>query len=135
MVHQLRLQSLLAYLVIHRELPHPRQQLAFLFWPNVSEKRARANLRKALYELRKLLPNLDDIVQIEDHFLQWRNSTDPDFSAMGAEKSGKTVTVTDVERFAASLAQVEQAKEPEVARAALEEAVRLYVGDLLPACY
>lgn len=140
MVHQLRLQSLLAYLVIHRNLPHSRMQLAFLFWPNVSEKRARANLRKALYELRKLLPNLDEIVQIEDHFLQWRNSTDPDFSArvslaMGAEKSGKTVTVTDVERFLARLVQVEQAKQPEVARAALEEAVNLYVGDLLPACY
>jgi predicted ATPase/DNA-binding SARP family transcriptional activator len=135
MVHQLRLQSLLAYLVMHRELPHPRQQLAFLFWPDVSEKRARANLRKALYELRKVLPNLDEIVQIEDHYLQWRNATDPDFSAMGAEKSGKTVKVTDVERFAASLAQVEPAKQPEVARAALEEAVSLYVGDLLPACY
>lgn len=135
MVHQLRLQSLLAYLVIHRELPHPRQHLAFLFWPNVSEKRARANLRKALYELRKLLPNLDDIVQIEDHFLQWRNSTDPDFSARGAEKSGKTVTVLDVELFAANLMVAEQAIQPEVARVALEEAVSLYVGDLLPACY
>ena len=80
MVHQLRLQSLLAYLVIHCKLPHSRQHLAFLFWPNVSEKRARANLRKALYDLRRLLPNLDDIVQIEDHFLQWRNSPDPDLS-------------------------------------------------------
>ncbi len=133
MVHQLRLQSLLAYLVIHRELPHPRQHLAFLFWPNVSEKRARANLRKALYELRKLLPNLDDLVQIEDHFLQWRNSTDLDFSAPMAKKSEKTVI--DVERFLAGLVQFEQAIQPEVARVALEEAVNLYVGDLLPACY
>ena len=54
MAQQLRLQSLLAYLVMHRDSPQARQHLAFLFWPDASEAQARANLRKALYELRQV---------------------------------------------------------------------------------
>jgi len=120
MVHQLRLQSLLAYLVMHRHSPQLRQQLAFLFWPDISEAQARANLRKTIYDLRKLLPNLDHFVQIEDQFLQWRNSA---------------ATTLDVDLFAAGLTRAEQANHQEVARAALEQAIALYTGDLLPACY
>lgn len=33
---QLRLQALLAYLLLHRNSPQSRQQLAFLFWPNTA---------------------------------------------------------------------------------------------------
>jgi DNA-binding SARP family transcriptional activator len=48
LIQQARLQSLLAYLLLHRNLPQARQQLAFLFWPDSTEAQARANLRKAL---------------------------------------------------------------------------------------
>lgn len=41
-----RLQSLLAYLLLHGEAPQSRQHLAFLFWPDSSETQARTNLRK-----------------------------------------------------------------------------------------
>ncbi len=40
-----RLQSLLAYLVLHRHAPQPRQRLAFLLWPDSSDAQARTNLR------------------------------------------------------------------------------------------
>jgi DNA-binding SARP family transcriptional activator/predicted ATPase len=120
MAQHLRLQSLLAYLIVHGDAPQARQHLAFLFWPDASEAQARANLRRTLHELRRLLPFLAHFLQIEDHFLQWRNSP---------------ASTVDVVLFAASLAQAEQAAEPAMVQATLEQAVALYGGDLLPGCY
>src|SRR4051812_28488108 len=51
-----RLQSLLAYLVLHRDVPQPRQHLAFLFWPDTNEAQARNNLRQLVHQLRHTLP-------------------------------------------------------------------------------
>jgi DNA-binding SARP family transcriptional activator len=36
-----RAESLLAYLLIHRDAPQPRQRLAFLLWPDSTEPQAR----------------------------------------------------------------------------------------------
>ena len=47
--------ALLSYLVL-REEPHAREHLAGLLWGEMPERRAKANLRMALYNLRKLLP-------------------------------------------------------------------------------
>ncbi len=35
-VNKLRLQSLMAYLVLHRDTPQSRQQVAFLLWPDTT---------------------------------------------------------------------------------------------------
>ena len=43
-----RRQSLCAYLVLHRDAPQPRRQIAFCLWPDLPEDRARANLRNLL---------------------------------------------------------------------------------------
>ena len=51
--HQHRLQALLAYLILHRDRPQPRQTIAFLFWPDSSDKQAQVNLRKLLFHLKK----------------------------------------------------------------------------------
>lgn len=48
---------LLAYLLLHRAAPCPRDQAAFTLWPDVSEQEARANLRRHLYDLQQILPN------------------------------------------------------------------------------
>ncbi len=61
---QARLQSFLAYLVLHRDAPQSRRHLAFLYWLDSSEAQARANLRRALYDLRGVLPALDDFLHI-----------------------------------------------------------------------
>ena len=50
---QARLQELLAYLLLHRGQRPPRQRLAFLFWPDSSEKQALTNLRNLWYRLRR----------------------------------------------------------------------------------
>jgi DNA-binding SARP family transcriptional activator len=56
-VNSPRLQSLLAYLVLHRHSPQSRQHLAFLLWPDSTEVQARNSLRNLLHQLRQALPN------------------------------------------------------------------------------
>jgi len=45
-----------AYLLLNRAKPVPRDALAYMLWPDVLEDVARTNLRRHLYELRRLLP-------------------------------------------------------------------------------
>lgn len=49
---------LLAYLLIERERPIPRDRMAFDLWPDHDEESALANLRRHLFRLRKMLPVL-----------------------------------------------------------------------------
>ncbi|HVO84753.1 MAG TPA: BTAD domain-containing putative transcriptional regulator [Syntrophobacteria bacterium] len=48
-------QSLLAYLLIHRQRLHPREVLASVFWGEQSDERARGCLSTALWRLRGVL--------------------------------------------------------------------------------
>jgi DNA-binding SARP family transcriptional activator len=54
-----RLKSLLAYLLVNRSSPLPRQQLAFLFWTETSDAQAQTNLRQLLHRLQHRLPNAE----------------------------------------------------------------------------
>jgi len=65
-----RLQSLLAFLLLHRAAPQPRQHLAFLLWPDSTEAQARTNLRKHLHHLRRALPNLDRFLHSDTQALR-----------------------------------------------------------------
>jgi len=56
--------SLLAYLLLNREHPHPRPVLAGAFWPEIPEVRARRALSQALWQVRRPLP---EIVQADTH--------------------------------------------------------------------
>lgn len=51
-----RLQALLAFILLHDEAPLARHAIAFRFWPDVPEKKARNNLRQLLYRSRESLP-------------------------------------------------------------------------------
>jgi len=59
-----RAESLLAYLLLHRDAPQPRQRLAFLLWPGSTEGQAQTNLRKVLHNLRRALPDADRLMEI-----------------------------------------------------------------------
>jgi DNA-binding SARP family transcriptional activator len=122
-VNTARLQSLLAYLVLNRNTPQSRYHLAFLFWPDSTEAQARTNLRKLLHDLRHALPYADLYLEVDVQTVQWR---------AGAPF---TLDVTDFESAIARADRAEQAGEPGSLRAALEQAVALYRGDLLPSCY
>jgi DNA-binding SARP family transcriptional activator len=118
-----RLQSLFAYLVLHRDTPHLRQQLAFLFWPDSSEAQARNNLRQTLHTLRQASPALDGVLLADNRTLRWSHNASIHL---------------DVAEFASELALAETASrqnDPSVMLVALERAIALYTGDLLPSCY
>jgi DNA-binding SARP family transcriptional activator/tetratricopeptide (TPR) repeat protein len=114
-----RLQSLLAYLLLHRDTALSRQQLAFHFWPDSSDRQARTNLRKALYRLRQALPALEAFVDLEGATLSWL--------------PGAGVWL-DVAEFEEKLHQAETAAMQEQP-ALLAATVALYRGSLLPDLY
>ncbi|MFQ5593396.1 MAG: BTAD domain-containing putative transcriptional regulator, partial [Anaerolineae bacterium] len=122
-INTARLQSLLAYLVLHRDAPQSRRHLAFLFWPDSTEAQARTNLRNQLYHLRRALPDADRFLHVDVKTLQWG----PD--------AAFTLDVAEFERAVAQANKAELAGHQTAVRAALEEAVELYRGDLLPGCY
>ncbi|MGY1679320.1 ATP-binding protein [Geodermatophilus sp. SYSU D01176] len=102
-----RAESLLAYLVLHREHPQSREHLAFLLWPDSTRSQARTNLRHVLHRLSHTLPELERFLDIGPRTLRWRREA-PWWS--------------DVAEFERSLAE-----------GRLREAVELYSGDLLEA--
>lgn len=118
-----RLQSLVAYLALHRHAPHPRSHLAFLFWPDSTEAQARTNLRYLLHQLRHALPQADQVLHTGDSTLSWR--ADAPF----------TLDVAEFEQAIAQAEQAERAGAGAKVRAAFEQAVSLYQGDLLPSGY
>ena len=104
-----RAESLLAYLLLHRDAPQPRQRLAFLLWPGSTEGQAQTNLRKVLHNLRHALPDADRLIEIGPRTLRWRT---------------EVPLWLDVEEF-----------ERAVAGDRLEEAVEIYGGELLEGRY
>src|SRR6185312_7093479 len=109
---------MLAYLLLHRDAPQPRQQLAYLFWPDATETQARNNLRQALHQLRHTLPDADRFLHGDIHTVRWRD--DAPFS----------LDVADFEHALARAHTAEQLSDPGAWQGALEEAVDLYRADL-----
>jgi DNA-binding SARP family transcriptional activator len=109
-----RQQQLIAFLILHaRRGPIQRQRLAAAFWPESTDAQALTNLRRELHHLREGFPALDALVDAGTRTLAWS----------GDDK-------------AVDLIAFEQAAERGLGgdRAALQEAARLYKGDLLPDC-
>jgi predicted ATPase/DNA-binding SARP family transcriptional activator len=119
-VNTMRIQTLLAYLALHRGAPQSRQQLAYLFWPDSNDSQARTNLRNALFQLRNALPNADDFLQVETQTILWRRDA---------------LFQLDVADFEQACDRAQQAATGAVQRAALEQAIQSYGGALLPGCY
>ena len=104
-----RAESLLGYLLLHRDAPQPRQRLAFLLWPGSTERQAQTNLRKVLHTLRRALPGADSLIEIGPRTLRWR---------------ADAPLWLDVEHFERALAE-----------GRLEEAAETYTGELLEGRY
>jgi len=119
-VNTARLQSLLAYLLLHREAPQSRQHLAFMLWPDSTERQARTNLRKQVHYLRRTLPEPDRFLHADAKTLSWL--PDAPFTL-------------DVAEFERALDQAQQTSDTATTQALLAQAVESYQGDLLPSCY
>ena len=118
-----RLQSLIAYLILHGDSPQPRERLAFLLWPASSESQARTNLRQLLHHLKRALPSECDWL-VTNHFaVQWRH--DP---ACAIDTVAFQAAIADA---AASRSADNHAQEI----SSLTTAAQLYEDDLLPGLY
>ncbi len=112
-----RLQALLAYLLLHRDAPHSRQQIAFQLWPVSGDSQARTNLRKLFLQLRRALPNEDQFLTFDNQTIGWR---------------ADAPCTCDLLQVQALLAAVDA--DP-TDRAALTQLLDRYGGELLPDCY
>ena len=113
---QARLKSLLAYLLLHRNAPVSRQQLAFAFWADTTDEQARSNLRTLLHRLREALPDGERALEFDRHTVRWR----PD-----------APVALDVAEFEAVLARAQMAGQTgnqDVERQSLREAVEAYTA-------
>jgi PAS domain S-box-containing protein len=84
--------ALLAYLALHCvDGPCPRELLLSLFWPEVSEARARGALRKAIHELRSVVG--DDVIKSSgaDQLTVFFDSFECDASQFNAHLSSGAV--------------------------------------------
>jgi len=118
-----RLQELLTFILLNRHAPQSRQRIAFLFWPDTSERQARTNLRQLLYNLRNTLPRSDSYLVMEKGIIGW---------------NPEGLLQLDVSQFEEALeaAQAAQAKADQNRFfEQLQEITRLYTGPLLPDCY
>ena len=118
-----RLHSLLAYLVLHHTISQSRAHLAFLLWPDSTDAQAHTNLRNLVHRLRHSLPDADHFLYADKQTLRWRSD------------APWTLDVADFEHAIAQATQAEQAGSETEMRKALEAAVELYRGDLLPGNY
>ncbi len=120
-LNTMRLQSLLAYLMLHRDAPQQRQHLAFLFWPDTTEAQARNNLRQLLHQLRQVFPAVEHFLSADTHTLYWHPVTP---------------FRLDVAEFEQALTEAAAQGNGQLAlQSALEQADSLYRGELLPGCY
>jgi DNA-binding SARP family transcriptional activator len=122
-INTARLQSLLAYLVLHRDAPQQRQHLAFLFWPDTTEAQARTNLRQLLHQLRQAFPAVEHFLSADSHHIHWYPDTPLRLDVAEFEH---TLTLID---------EIEPLHDRRQLQAVLEQADSLYRGDLLPGCY
>src|SRR5678815_5895696 len=108
-----RQQELIAFLILHaRRAPLPRQRIAGSLWPESSDAQALTNLRRELHHLRDASPALEALIDVGSRTLAWRDDAGVSVDIIAFEQAAERSLAGD--------------------RAALQEAARLYQGDLLP---
>jgi DNA-binding SARP family transcriptional activator len=119
---------LLCYLLLNRHHSHSREQLAAVFWTERSTQTSRCYLRNLLWRLR--------------HALQSIGAPVDEYLSIGHDNVAFLTSSRlwlDIEVFERTLTRYEclsgQQLLPDQAAAQLEEAVDLYVGDLLEGLY
>ena len=116
-----RLQSLLTYLVLNQQTPQSRSHLAFVFWSDSQDSQARTNLRRIIHDLRRILPSVEQFINIDSKTLHWR------------QDAPASIDVVEFELAIAS-AEAAQISAPSSVRGALERSASIYKGKLLPNC-
>jgi DNA-binding SARP family transcriptional activator/predicted ATPase len=118
-----RLQSLIAYLILHGDAPQPRERMAFVLWPASSESQARTNLRQLLHNLKRALPADCNYLVTDNLSVHWRMD------------ESCTVDALDFRAAMEEAAAARQAEDRAREIRSLTRAAELYEDDLLPAIY
>src|SRR5512146_2654990 len=82
-----KVRALLAYLAVEREIPHRRDELVGLFWPDSAEEDARTSLRQALAQLRAATG--DSTILASRESLQWNPDAGADVDVIAFEEALK----------------------------------------------
>ncbi|MDQ8197065.1 BTAD domain-containing putative transcriptional regulator [Pelagicoccus enzymogenes] len=119
-LENLRLQSLLAFLVLHAGESLKRSRIAYTFWPDSEEKQALTNFRNLLHKLRHALPAIDHCLSVDSQAVCWKRDAPYELDARTLESAAQNA-----------------APQADNTRALpnLEKAALLYQGELLPDCY
>lgn len=118
---------LLCYLLLNREQTHGRERLAAVFWSEYPTATSRTYLRNALWRLRQALQSagapVDEFFSVGDDSIRFLAS------------SRYWLDVQDFETATAECRDVPGEQLSARQAACLEQAVELYVGDLLEGIY
>ena len=120
-----KVQELLAYLLVYRDRPHPRESLAELLWEASSTAQSKKYLRQVLWQMQQLLPKAEaePLIRIE-----------PDWIRISPEAS-YWLDVAEFENAFAEAQGVPGHQLGEAVAASLDRAAALYRGDLLAGWY
>jgi len=118
---------LFCYLLLNRHLPHPREQLAAVFWGDDSSSLARKHLRNTLWRLSQLFKSvgasLDDLISVHEDYIVFVNAE---------------LCLLDIDEFEVALRCSQEISSQELNTeqvSLLEKAADLYRGDLLEGVY
>jgi len=106
--------SLFAYLLLHQQCPHMREDIATLFWGDVSDEQARHSLRTALATIRKELGN--DLIVSDRETIQINPDIIIRVDALEFQKTADSDVINNEISY-------------------LQNAIDLYQGDLLAGFY
>ena len=123
-----KLQELLSYLLVYRDVPHARETLAALLWGESSTAQSKKYLRQALWQLQSALDSRehgkhDRIFHVEPDWISFDESADIWVDVAVFERAFARAREVPGKRLDAPLAQ------------SLEDAVKLYQSDFLAGWY
>lgn len=121
-----KVQELFCYLLLYRDRPHHRETLADLLWNDHSTTQSRKHLRQTLWQLQAALdsqPHDRHILLVEPDWVQINPEADLWLDVAVFERA-----------FALAQGAPGQRLDPQCAQA-LQDAVKLYRGDLLEGWY
>src|SRR5215472_7488011 len=118
-----RLQSLVAYLILHGDRPQPRERLAFALWPASNESQARTNLRQLLHHLKRALPAECNSLITDHYSVRWR------------QEASCEIDVVDFQASLAEAASARTANDRAREIRSLTVAAQLGEDDILPGLY
>lgn len=122
-----KVRQLFTYLLVHRDRPHSREQLATLLWRDNAPSQAKQYLRQVLWQLQSELDETgtvgQEILSVDADWIELNRAADFWLDVEAFERAYKSVQGVSGRLMDSTTA------------ASLQKSVALYRGDLLEACH